>query len=278
MLVLMVLTCLPAMATKGFYAIQRPRETRRILCELVQKESRKVEGVSEKLRKEESKKAGCLPQEVGAGEPGQKQTMGTETQSSDTRAYSRAFIETGSRLRPLSEGVHGEKPTRSRPLSSNREVAGTTAQSVQRSLRASGGLPRNLFDGREVSEKVATLAVAIARAEGFFKGGSKGSRNNNPGNIRRGPDYVRFKTKQEGWKALEALLTKVADGTSRVYTVNMTLREFGTRYAQSRVWPKNVAKVLGVTPETKMWEILDTPPKVVLPSNISLKQIFKNTA
>jgi hypothetical protein len=124
---------------------------------------------------------------------------------------------------------------------------------------------------------VHELARAISKAEGF-KPGTKAWRNNNPGNIRRGPDYVHFKTKQEGWNALEELLTRVADGRSRVYTTDMNLREFGKRYAQSRVWPKNVARVLGVTPETKMWEILDVPPTVVLPSHISLKEVFKKAA
>ena len=122
------------------------------------------------------------------------------------------------------------------------------------------------------------LARAIARAEGYYVRGSKAARNNNPGNIRRGPDYVHFKTKQEGWDALTDLLTKVADGRSRVYNTDMTLRDFGKRYAQSKVWAKNVAKMVGATPDTRMWEILDTPPKVVLPSTIKLKDIFRKAA
>lgn len=121
---------------------------------------------------------------------------------------------------------------------------------------------------------VPELARAISKAEGF-KPGTKAWRNNNPGNIRRGPDYIHFKSKQEGWNALEDLLTRVADGRSRVYTTDMKLKDFGKRYAESRVWAKNVARVLNVTPETRMWEILDVPPKVVLPSTLN-QEMFKS--
>jgi hypothetical protein len=47
----------------------------------------------------------------------------------------------------------------------------------------------------------------------------------------------------------------------------MTLRQLAKLYATSPLWVKNVAKNLGVTPNTTLAEILDVPPVVTVKPN-----------
>lgn len=120
--------------------------------------------------------------------------------------------------------------------------------------------------------QVQTLAKAIAKAEGFEQKGTIPNRYNNPGDLKvvRGYRYpgqvgvgkgghVIFRS-GAGWAALEHQINKIIDGTSR-YNVNMTLEEIGKKYAGNwRVWSTSVARNLGVTPRTSLWEVLDVPP------------------
>jgi len=113
------------------------------------------------------------------------------------------------------------------------------------------------------------LAEAIARAEGFYVKGSIPNRLCNPGDIRSHSShaypgqiglrhgYVVFKNNRAGWAALEHQITKMVEGRSRLYDVNMTLAQFGKKYAESPMWVKNVSSILAVKLETRMWEILD---------------------
>jgi len=124
------------------------------------------------------------------------------------------------------------------------------------------------------------LARAIAKAEGFGVHGTKPTRLHNPGDIRSrfphaypgqaGIDrqgYVMFKTDRAGWAALESQIERAANGDSKFYTVNSTLKQMSRRYATSPTWVKNVARALGATPNTQLWEILDVPPVVTTRSN-----------
>jgi hypothetical protein len=116
------------------------------------------------------------------------------------------------------------------------------------------------------SRPTPDLAHAIAYAEGFYVKGSKSNRNHNPGNIRRGTAYVRYRSDREGRAALYELLKRVTDNSSRFYSVNMNLREFGNVYADGHgIWAKNVAKLLKVQVTAKLWEILDVAPQVKTP-------------
>src|ERR1019366_46115 len=122
-------------------------------------------------------------------------------------------------------------------------------------------------------DRVQILASAIAKAEGFGKAGTIRSRYRNPGDLKVVKDYrypgqvgvgkgghVIFRSNAYGWDALEHQLSKIADGTSRC-SVNMTLRDFGKRYAGNwRVWSKNVAHNLGVPLDTQLWEVLGVAP------------------
>ena len=122
-------------------------------------------------------------------------------------------------------------------------------------------------------DRVQILASAIAKAEGFGKAGAIPSRYKNPGDLKavRGYRYpgqvgvgkgghVIFRSNAAGWNALEHQLYKIIEGTSRHYTVNMTLRQLGKRYAGSSVWAKNVARTLRVGLDAQLWEILDVAP------------------
>ena len=120
-------------------------------------------------------------------------------------------------------------------------------------------------------DRVEPLVKAIAKAEGFGVRGTIPTRCKNPGDIKalRGyrfpgqvgihKQYVVFKSDKAGWEALRHQIDKIVDGESR-YSVNLTLKQLGKRYAESSIWPKVVAKYLGVEPNVYLWEILDTPP------------------
>ncbi len=123
------------------------------------------------------------------------------------------------------------------------------------------------------SQKVEALARAIAKAEGCYVKGTIPNRYHNCGDLKAVREWkypgqvgvgkgghIRFKNDAAGWDALTHQINKIIAGDSH-YTVNMNLREIGKKYAGNwRVWSKNVAHNLGVTPETDLWEILDVPP------------------
>ena len=120
-------------------------------------------------------------------------------------------------------------------------------------------------------DRVGDLAKAIAKAEGFGTKRTLPTRNHNPGDIKamksyRFPgqvgvnkQYVVFRNDKAGWEALRHQINKIVNGESR-YSVNLTLKQLGKRYAESGIWPKVVAKYLGVSPSTELWQILDVPP------------------
>jgi hypothetical protein len=121
---------------------------------------------------------------------------------------------------------------------------------------------------------VEELVSAIARAEGYWVKNSIPNRLHNPGDIRShslhaypgqiglSHGYVVFKNDRAGWAALTHQIDKMADGSSRIYNVNMTLKQFSKKYAESPTWVKNVSKILDVTSNTRMWEILDVAPSL----------------
>ena len=120
-------------------------------------------------------------------------------------------------------------------------------------------------------DRVQVLAKAIAKAEGFGVAHTLPTRAHNPGDLQaikkyRFPGqvgtlrgYVIFKSDKAGWEALRHQIEKIMAGESR-YNVNLTLKQLGRRYAESGIWPRVVAKYLGVEPSAYLWEILDVPP------------------
>ena len=122
-------------------------------------------------------------------------------------------------------------------------------------------------------DRVQIFAKAIGKAEGFSRKNTIPNRCHNPGDIKaiknyRFPgqvgihkQYVVFKDDKAGWEALQHQIDKIVNGESR-YSVNLTLKQLGKRYAESGVWPRVVAKYLNITADTELWEILGVPPYI----------------
>ena len=128
------------------------------------------------------------------------------------------------------------------------------------------------------SDRLQDLSHAIARAEGFYTRRTIPDRLHNPGDLRtvRGYRYLGqigtsrrgyaiFRNDNAGFAALTHQLEKIVAGSSAKYTVDMTLAEFGRKYAESGVWARTVSRILGVTPDTYLFEVLDVPPVLTLP-------------
>ena len=118
------------------------------------------------------------------------------------------------------------------------------------------------------------LAVAIAKAEGFYRQGTIPNRSRNPGDIKviRGKKYfgqvgvgkgghVIFRNDAAGWYALREQVRKMVEGESRFYTPQMSLYQVARRYAGDyRIWARNVGRNLGVSPTCTLAELFDIPP------------------
>lgn len=96
---------------------------------------------------------------------------------------------------------------------------------------------------------VQTLAQAIATAEGFGIADAIPTRANNPGDLvgwgnypTLGEGISAFPDVQTGWNALYTQLNKIANGTSTVYSVNMTIPQMASRWTatQKDAWTNNV--------------------------------------
>jgi hypothetical protein len=128
-------------------------------------------------------------------------------------------------------------------------------------------------------QKLDSFASAVAHAEGFGVPHAIPTRYHNPGNIRSTRNghryagqvglnrcgYVIFKSDAYGWAALKEQLTLMASGQSEHYGTGMTITQVAKRYATGwRLWSKNVAKILGVTPDTTLAEFFAPAPQYVL--------------
>lgn len=115
---------------------------------------------------------------------------------------------------------------------------------------------------------VIRFARAIARAEGFFAETPEGKKNlpqrcNNPGDLTDdgdvgngtarshgfgAADITIYSTVEAGWNALFHKVRRALNGSSAVYTLDMSISQFGLKYAKDAEWGINVAKDLGVPP------------------------------
>lgn len=121
----------------------------------------------------------------------------------------------------------------------------------------------------ELNTATNAFAVAIAYAEGFYINGSRPQRNNNPGDLtidtigkaigKDGP-FVVYQTVEDGWEALKRQVSLILTNTSGIYNTNMTIQDVANRYTatEQSAWALNVANKLGVSPDTKISEILTT--------------------
>jgi hypothetical protein len=115
------------------------------------------------------------------------------------------------------------------------------------------------------SQRVDALAVAIARTEGFYAGRTKPARLHNPGDLKHNGQYIRYRNDADGFAALRAQLVRIVQGQSRAYSLDMSIRQMARHYATSALWPRNVARVLGISETTTLraWLCngdLDIPP------------------
>ncbi len=131
------------------------------------------------------------------------------------------------------------------------------AESVTKTSTPSGG-------------PIQSLAEAIAKAEGFFVNGSLPNRANNPGDLKVGDKgqgtidgKTIFSTIEEGWQHLYYQVSIILNGTSSIYTPDMTIQEVANRYVNgndqttpaSEGWARNVANSLGVTVDTPVGQV-----------------------
>lgn len=124
--------------------------------------------------------------------------------------------------------------------------------------KAAGGVTFN-------AAKIQRFAEAIAYAEGF-RPGALPWKNNNPGDIKVssvpsvGHDaqgHLIFETPEDGWRALRLQLEMIVSGRSKVYTLDMTIKQMGAKYAEwGGNWSRNVASKLGVSEDTALRAVL----------------------
>jgi|SRR5437870_745601 len=114
--------------------------------------------------------------------------------------------------------------------------------------------------------EVEDLAKAIAIAEhGKDKVNSGEIPNNNPGNIKgfKTGKFNNYPTLEKGWDALKNQASKFFSG-SQYYNPEMTIKEIANKYvgtSDAPNWAKNVATHLGVTPYTKLKELVPQDAK-----------------
>jgi hypothetical protein len=127
-------------------------------------------------------------------------------------------------------------------------------------------------------ERVATVAEAIAKAEGYYARGDHDGRSllfrlNNPGGLKnpalgaetlptwKDTGLVLFPTAEMGWAALRHQVRLMLTGRSRVYELTDTLLLVGVKYADGDVnWGWNVAGHLGVSPDVSLGDLAPLVP------------------
>lgn len=126
-----------------------------------------------------------------------------------------------------------------------------------------------------LEDAVSALSVAIAYAEGFYISGSRPARNHNPGDLtvdltgqgigHDGP-FIIYANDNDGWTALKSQVMKIFNNTSSIYTSDMTIHDIATRYTttEQNAWAMNVARSLGVSPDTKVSELLSMTENAII--------------
>jgi hypothetical protein len=124
--------------------------------------------------------------------------------------------------------------------------------------------------GTAYSAKVIEFAGAIAYAEGYWDRNRNvltrniPARNNNPGDFLGQGDsgsrdgYALYGTPEAGWERLYSQLQMIVDGSSHVYSLDMSISDMSQSYTttQQISWASNVANFLGVDRSTQLREVL----------------------
>jgi hypothetical protein len=117
------------------------------------------------------------------------------------------------------------------------------------------------------TSKILNMAKSIANAEGFGIPDAIPTRANNPGDLvipgwtgeTLGAEKISvFSSVEEGWQRLYNQLNLIVTGRSRVYTLDMSIAQMEKKYAPhaAGTWARNVARGLGVDPDTSLREVL----------------------
>lgn len=117
---------------------------------------------------------------------------------------------------------------------------------------------------------IAKLCNAISVAEGYGKSGPT-QHANNPGNLcddgdvgcgcvttqgRFGAQITIYKTVEDGWKALTKKVSRMLQGHSRVYLLDMSIAEVAVKWCGDPNWGLNVARELKVPVNTTLRELV----------------------
>lgn len=126
--------------------------------------------------------------------------------------------------------------------------------------------------------RVASIAEAIAKAEGYYARGDHDGhsllfRLNNPGGLKKpalsaetlptwkDTGLVIFPDPDMGWAALRHQVRLMLSGRSRIYELSDSLLLVATKYADGDTnWGWNVAGHLGVSPEVSLADLVPVAP------------------
>lgn len=117
------------------------------------------------------------------------------------------------------------------------------------------------------SEKIKTFAGAIGVAEGFGIAHAIPTQAHNPGDLVLGDkgfgtlgaeQITIFQDDDTGRNALYHQLNLIVNGLSHVYTLDMSIRDMANKWTatQPDAWANNVARELGVSPDTVIGALL----------------------
>jgi hypothetical protein len=116
------------------------------------------------------------------------------------------------------------------------------------------------------SDPIGKLAKAIAAAEGFGPAENVPTRANNPGDLELGDlgngavgGKTVFPTLAAGIAALRKQLAIIQNGESANYSLDMSISDMAQKWTggdNPDGWANEVAQQLGVTPDTKLSEVI----------------------
>jgi len=111
---------------------------------------------------------------------------------------------------------------------------------------------------------ITLFAKSIQEFEGWHEG-SKSFRNNNPGNLKSvSGKFIKFESYEDGFAYLKDYIYRASTGKHKAYNPEMTIFKFVEVYAPPSEnsgasilnYAKHIAKGLGISPETKLKELV----------------------
>ena len=116
------------------------------------------------------------------------------------------------------------------------------------------------------TDAIGKLAAAIGQAEGFGPAGNLPTRINTPGDLELGDlgfgtqaTKTVFNTIADGWAALRREIEIIQNGQSAYYNADTTIASMAKLWTggdNPDQWAQAVASALGVTPDTRLGDVL----------------------